>query len=146
MDTKHFLSRLDDDRIVEAIRQAESRSRGEIRVHVTSAAVGEPQAAAAETFVKLGMARTAERNGVLIFVSPRAQTFAIIGDTGVHTRFGGALWTEVAGAVAAHFRQGRFTEGVVEAVTRVGDVLAREFPRKPGEDDQNELPDQISRD
>jgi hypothetical protein len=43
------------------------------------------------------------------------------------------------------FHAGRFTEGLVAVVRRVGDELVRHFPRRPGEIDENELPDVISR-
>src|SRR4029453_14040337 len=43
------------------------------------------------------------------------------------------------------FRAGRFTDGLVTAVTRVGDELQRHFPRRAGEADANELPDSVSR-
>lgn len=146
MDPKELIDRLDDDRIVAAIRREESRSRGEIRVHVTSEAVGDPQNAAAEAFAKLGMTATAERNGILIYVSPRAQTFAIIGDQGVNQHCGEPFWKEVAAAMEEDFRAHRYTEGVLLAIARAGEVLARHFPRVEGGVDHDELSNQVSRD
>lgn len=146
MDPQELLDRLGDEKIVDAIRRAEARSRGEIRVHVTSEAVGDPQGAAAEVFVRLGMTKTKERNGVLIYVSPRAQTFAIIGDRGVHEHCGDAFWKEVAVAMEADFRAGRYLEGVLDGIARAGDVLARHFPPIEGVRDDDELPDEVSRD
>lgn len=146
MDPKELIDRLADDRIVDAIRRAEVKSRGEIRVHVTSEAIGDPQGAAAETFVKLGMTATAERNGILIYVSPRAQTFAIVGDRGVYERCGETFWKDVAAAMEQCFRDRRFLEGVVVGVERAGEVLARHFPRIEGRSDRDELPNQVSRD
>ena len=49
-------------------------------------------AAAQAQFAALGMDKTAERNGVLIYVAPRVRKFAIIGDAGVHTRCGDEFW------------------------------------------------------
>jgi uncharacterized membrane protein len=146
MDPRQLIDELDDGRITEAIRKAESRSRGEIRVHVTSEPVGDPKGAAAETFARLGMAQTAERNGILIYVSPRAQTFAIVGDEGVHRLCGEQFWKEVAAALEEDFRAHRFTEGLVRGIERAGEVLARHFPRLEGRDDVDELSNQISRD
>jgi uncharacterized membrane protein len=146
MDPAELIEKLDDARITEAIRQAESRSRGEIRVHVTSEAVGDPKGAAAETFTRLGMTKTAERNGILIYVSPRAQTFAIVGDEGVHRLCGDDFWKDVAAALQEDFRARRFTEGLVRGIERAGDVLARFFPRLEGRTDVDELPDEVSRD
>jgi uncharacterized membrane protein len=146
MQTKAFLGELDNERIVEAIRKAESCSRGEIRVHVSNRKVDDPQAAAAAVFEKLGMTRTAERNGVLVFVAPRSQRFAVIGDEGIHQRLGVAFWSAMAAAMQEDFRAGRFTEAIVKGVTRAGEALATHFPRGEGVCDVNELSDAVSED
>jgi uncharacterized membrane protein len=139
-----FVSRIDHDRVVEAIRLAESRSRAEIRVHVVRGAVDDAQKAAAAVFEKLGMTRTAERNGVLILVAPKSRRFAVIGDVGIHEKGGPDLWREAAAAMEAAFREERFTEGLVAGIARVGSDLAEHFPRIAGVADQNELPDDVS--
>jgi uncharacterized membrane protein len=143
---KRFLDRLDHDRIVEAIRAAESRSRGEIRVHASNRAVADVQKAAARQFEKLGMAGTAEGTGVLIFVAPLSRNFAILGDHGIHARCGTELWREVAAAMEKDFRAGRFGEGIVKAVERAGEVLAQHFPRISGVADRDELPNTVTED
>jgi len=140
-----FVESIDDDRIVAAIRDAESLSRGEIRVHVAQHPVADPRSEAAAVFERLGMVKTAERNGVLIFVAPESRSIAVIGDRDVDARCGQAFWSAVVGGIRAEFQAGRFTEGIVAAVRAVGDELARHFPRRPGEVDRNELPDEVSR-
>jgi uncharacterized membrane protein len=144
MKPRSFLDRLDHDRVVAAIRAAEARSRGEIRVHVARAPVEEPQRAAAALFEKLGMAATAERNGVLLFVAPASQRFAVVGDKGIHEKCGGGFWKDVASAMEEDFRQGRFTDGIVKGVAKAGDALAAHFPRTGP--DRNELSDEVSED
>jgi len=139
-----FLRSLDDTRIVSAIREAESRSRGEIRVHVAEREVADPRTEAARVFERLGMADTAERNGVLLFVAPASQSITVLGDRAVHERCGEAFWTAVVESVRGEFSAGRFTEGIVAGVRALGDELARHFPRRPGESDLNELPDTVS--
>jgi uncharacterized membrane protein len=140
-----FLKSLDDERIVATIRAAESVSRAEIRVHVAEREAADPRTDAARVFEKLGMADTAERNGVLLFVAPASQSITILGDRAAHERCGEAFWTAVVESVREEFRAGRYTEGIVAGVRAVGDELARHFPRRPGETDRNELPDTISR-
>ena len=144
MNPQSFLSRLDHDRVVAAIREAEDRSRGEIRVHVARKAVEDPQRAAAALFEKLGMAATADRNGVLLFVAPASQRFAVVGDKGIHEKCGDGFWKDVASAMEEDFRQGRFTDGIVKGVTRAGEALAAHFPRTGP--DRNELSDEVSED
>lgn len=146
MKPKGFVDALDDERIVAAIREAEGRTRAEIRVHVTRRRVADAKRAGAVVFEKLGMTATAERNGVLIFLAPASRGFAVLGDSGIHERCGGEFWTSVAAAMSAHFREGRFDDGLVAGIAAVGSELARHFPRRDGDGDRNELPDTVSRD
>ena len=146
MQTKSFLGALDHERIVKAIQDAEARSRGEVRVHVSRQAVQDPETAAARQFEALGMTRTAERNGVLLFVAPVSQTFAVIGDEGIHARCGPDFWKDVAAAMETDFRAGRYTDGIVKGVARVGEALATHFPREAGTADTNELSDEVTED
>jgi uncharacterized membrane protein len=146
MKTRRFLDALDHERIVRAIGEAEARSRGEVRVHVSAKAVDDAQRAAARQFEALGMTKTAERNGVLLFVAPASQAFAVVGDRGIHAHCGTDFWKDVARAMEDDFRAGRYTDGIVKGVARVGDALAAHFPRKAADADRNELPNQVSED
>ena len=92
----------------------------------------------------MGMEKTRERNGVLIFVAPRAHKFAVIGDAGVHARCGDEFWTQLAHEMSGHFRRSEFTTGIVHGVQKAGELLAQHFPRKPG--DTNQLPDEVESD
>jgi len=146
MKTGVFLKALDNERIVAAILDAESRSLGEIRVHVSNQTTTEVEAAARAQFEKLDMTKTALRNGVLIYVAPRSQKFAVIGDAGIHEEIGPTFWTDIAAAMEADFRAGRFTDGIVKGVTEAGGALARYFPREGQSPDVNELSDDVTED
>lgn len=135
--------KIDHARVEAAIAAAERRTSGEIRVVVSSRAAADPVAEAARQFGRLGMARTAARNGVLIFLAPRSRTFAVIGDAAVHARCGEGFWRELATAMEKEFRAGDFTAGLVSGIARAGDLLATHFPRTG--DDRNELPDKVER-
>jgi uncharacterized membrane protein len=146
MQTNAFLHALDNEKIVAAILEAESRSRGEIRVHVTNQAIADVEPAARAQFEKLAMTKTELRNGVLIYVAPQSQRFAVIGDKGIHEQCGPDFWARIAAAMEADFRGGRFTEGIVKGVKEAGDALARYFPREGKTRDVNELSDDVTRD
>jgi uncharacterized membrane protein len=90
------------------------------------------------------MHQTADRNGVLIFVAPRARKFAIIGDSGVHARCGDEFWTKVAAEMTSHFKQENFTAGLLHAIQKAGELLTEHFPGKP--DNPNQLSDEIAHD
>ncbi|HLN81955.1 MAG TPA: TPM domain-containing protein [Thermoanaerobaculia bacterium] len=136
-----FFSKLDSDRIVSAIAEAERRSSGEIRVHVTLRKPDDLESRARHRFERLGMTNTAERNGVLFYIAPAVRRFQILGDSGIHERCGPDFWKEVAAEMEESFRRGEFTEGVVRGVGKVGDLLNLHFPRSKA--DKNELPNAI---
>jgi uncharacterized membrane protein len=124
-----FAPKIDHDRVVEAICAAEMGTSGEIRVLVARHKADDPVAAAQAYFNKTGMAESPHRNGILIFVAPRSRRFAVIGDSAVHEKCGDAFWTSLTEAMGGHFRQGRFTDGLVHGIERAGELLARTFPR-----------------
>lgn len=134
---------IDDDRIVAAIAAAEKRTSGEIRVFITRARAEDPLLAAQRQFERLGMTKTAERNGVLVYLCPHSHTFAVIGDRGIHEKCGQEFWAELAQAMTAHFKRGDFTGGLILGIERAGGLLAIHFPRRP--DDRNELPNTVER-
>lgn len=140
---RRILSDADERRVVEAIVRAESGTSGEIRVHVESRARKDAMTAARFWFARLGMDRTEERNGVLIYVAVADRAFAVVGDEGIHGKVGEAGWSALRDAMAARFRAAEFAEGLVGAIETSGAWLAEHFPRKG--DDVNELPDSVSR-
>ncbi len=144
MKARHFLSQLQHDAIVRAIGEAEAATSGEIRLFVSRKEPEDAVAAAQRVFAHLGMDKTRERNGVLLFIAPRAHKFAIIGDKAVHEKCGDEFWKEVAHEISVHFRRGDFTDGILHGIRRAGQLLAQHFPRHPG--DQNQLPDEIAHD
>ena len=137
-----FLAEADLDAVTRAIGAAELRTSAEIRVHLDHRCPGEPMARAVAVFEHLGMHRTAARHGVLVYVSVGDHKLAVLGDQGIHERVGQVYWERLVDAVLAHFRQERPRDGLLHAVAEVGAVLARHFPRRPG--DVNELSDQVS--
>ena len=144
MNAKEFLKLLRHDDIVVAIRESERKTSGEIRVFISHKKIEEPVAAAQSAFARLGMTKTRERNGVLIFIAPRTQKFAVIGDEGVHKQCGDEFWQTLASEMTGHFKKFEFTQGVVHGIWKAGDLLAQHFPHRP--DDRNELPDRIAHD
>ena len=72
MRTREFLTKLEHDRIVETIREAERKTSGEIRVLIQRGKLkNDPLVAAQRKFHRLGMHKTRQRNAVLLFVAPR---------------------------------------------------------------------------
>jgi uncharacterized membrane protein len=142
MRTHRFIRELEHDRIVNAIKAAEAKTSGQIRVFLQRGKFEEDALARAQKkFVQLGMEKTAERNAVLIFVAPRAQKFAVIGDDGVHQKCGEKFWQDLVSRMREHFLREDFTQALVEGIESTGALLAKYFPRTGPA--PNELPDEI---
>lgn len=137
-----LLSARDQQRILDKIRGIESRSSGEVRVHVTGRRVRDALEAARKTFEALGMTRTARRNGVLVFLSLPSRAFAILGDEGLHRVAGPEYWQKLCATMGERFSTGSYADGLLEILERVEAVLVEHFPLEEG--DVDELPDDIS--
>lgn len=130
------------EKIVHAIQLAEGYTSGEIRLAVEPHCKGEPMDRAAVYFGRLGMDKTAQRNGVLIYIATEDHQFAIIGDTGIHAKVPADFWEKTKELMLQHFRQGDLAQGLIEGITHAGEQLQRFFPRQ--DDDVNELPNDIA--
>lgn len=142
MQHKDFIASLDQQRIVDAIKEAELRTAGEIRVHIQPKAIENIRQHAERTFERLGMTKTERRNGVLLFIACEEQRFVILGDEGIDARVPAGFWDEIAAKLTIRFKSGEFTEGIVEAIHSAGEQLRAYFPRLEG--DVDELANTIS--
>ena len=142
MRTHNFLRRLDHNRVTQAIKKAEGRTSGQIRVFIQRGKFEDDALPRAERrFLQLGMQKTRDRNAVLIFVAPRAHKYAVVGDVGVHEKCGKEFWTKLVGEMRAHFKNEDFNRAITLAINEIGKLLATHFPRTS--DTINELPDEI---
>ena len=139
-----FLGDDDLEAVRLAVASAESGTSAEIRLHLDHRCPGDPITRAIAMFERLGMHRTAERHGVLLYIAVADRKLAVIGDQGIHARVGEEYWQRVVADVLAHLRDQRPRDGLLHAVAQLGRSLHDHFPRRP--DDTNELSDQISLD
>jgi uncharacterized membrane protein len=128
--------------IVEAIKQAEHNTSGEIRVHIEERCNIDVLDRAVDIFAKLKMHKTKLRNGVLFYVSIEDRKFAILGDAGLNAKVPGNFWESVKEAVLEQFKSGNQAEGLVKGILMAGEKLKAHFPYQ--KDDVNELSDEIS--
>ena len=142
MQQNDFLKSLDQPRIVEAIASAEKLTSGEIRVHVQPRARGEIREVAERTFERLGMTKTALRNGVLLFIACEEQKFTILGDSGIDAKVPLGFWDAIAANLRERFKAGEYTDGIVDAIHAAGEQLRTYFPR--ADDDIDELANDIN--
>lgn len=136
---RRFHKYIDRERIRAAVAAVETRTTGQIVVTLSPWFWGSPDAMAERAFRKLGIAKTRERNGVLIFVCPRKRACVIRGDDGIHAHAGQQVWDDAVAAIASAAPID-LTAGIVRAIELVGAQLIARFPSSGPH--ENELPDQ----
>ena len=137
-----ILNREEDHRVVEAIKQAELNTSGEIKVHIENRCIGNVEKRSLVVFNKLKLNETQLRNGVLIYLAVKDHKFAILGDEGINKVVGDGFWNDVKDLMQSRFKENRFAEGLEEGIMRCGEKLKAFFPYQS--DDTNEIPDDIS--
>lgn len=141
--TEDFLTKEEEQEIVQAIVVAENNTSGEIRVHIEEHSEKSPLERAQEVFFKLEMEKTKDRNGVLFYVCVADKKFAIIGDEGINNVVDANFWNSTKEVVIANFKENHFKKGLVDGILKAGEQLKIYFPYQS--DDVDELSNEISR-
>ena len=141
--TEDFLTKEEEQEIVQAIVEAEKNTSGEIRVHLEEHSDKDPLARAQEVFFSLKMHETKARNGVLIYVGVKDKHLAILGDEGINNVVDADFWNCTKDVIISNFKEANYKKGLVEGVLRAGEQLKNYFPYQS--DDINELPNEISK-
>jgi len=132
----------EQQRIVQAIRQAEKNTSGEVRVFIESrCSYVEAIDRAAELFFGLKMDKTNDRNAVLFYIAIKDHQLALFADEGIYQRMGAAYWQKEVDIIINDFTAKNLVEGICHCVTDIGNALQEQFPFES--DDKNELPDEI---
>ena len=138
-----FLTKEEEQEIVEAIRMAEKETSGEIRVHIEKTTSMDAYDRAMEVFHFLKMDQTQLKNGVLIYLAVEDHTFVICGDKGINDVVQPDFWDCTKDIMVAHFKNGNFKQGLIDGIRRAGEQLNKYFPWEHG--DTNELSNEISK-
>ena len=139
---RRILNNEEDRRVVEAIKQAELNTSGEIKVHIENHCRGEVEERSLFVFNRLKMNKTKQRNGVLIYLAACDRKFAILGDEGINKVVEPDFWNDIRDLMASAFKEGCFADGLEQGIMRCGEKLKTYFPYQT--DDVNEIPDEIS--
>jgi uncharacterized membrane protein len=137
-----FLTKAEEQEIVEAIGKAEKNTSGEIRVHIEKETSIAAIDRAMEVFRTLNMENTQERNGVIIYVAVKSHQFAIYGDKGINEKVADDFWNCTKDAMQNHFKNGNFKQGLIDGILNAGEQLKKHFPYADG--DTDELSNEIS--
>jgi len=140
---EEFLTKQEEQEIIEAIRVAEKNTSGEIRVHIEASSEKEHFERALEVFYMLEMNTTEAKNGVLIYVAVHDKKFVIYGDKGINEVVPKDFWNTTKDSIQIHFKAGNFKQGLIDGILKAGEELKEHFPYQ--QDDTNELSNEISK-
>lgn len=140
---------LNDDellRISNKIKSEESQTAGEICVSIKESRSfmqrnTSVRKLAEEEFFKLGIDRTRDKTGIIIFFLLEAREFSIFADEGINKKVPENTWDKIKDEMQEHFLEGKFSEGIIHGVDKVGKILSEHFPIKP--DDTNEISNRV---
>lgn len=92
-------------------------------------------------FSKLHVWDTEHNNGVLIYLLLCERAIELVADRGLVSHVAPEVWQGMVQRLGQALQQGKFEEGLDQAVADVSDQLSRHFPMTSGQTNPNELPD-----
>lgn len=139
-----YLTSSDLEAIASCVHEAESRTAGEIRVHINQKLLPLQTARkqAVRVFHQLAMDQTRDRTGVLLYVTIQERRFEIVADRGVDSFVQQGTWENIARSIRKRIQEKGLAAGICSGVEQIGEILASHLPRK--EDDVDELANEIS--
>lgn len=137
-----LLNTEEEARLMDAIREVESRTSAEIRICITPKRIcWWHKRYAWKLFRMAGMHKTRNRNAALIVMMPRAKKVVVIGDAGLNSVVTQGYWQETIEAMIHSMKSEGPLAALLTGLQRIGDTLAEHWPREL--DNPNELEDEI---
>ncbi|MDE3056458.1 MAG: TPM domain-containing protein [Bacteroidota bacterium] len=132
--------------VAHTIAEVEAKTSGEIRVSIRRRRGWRERklsiaGLALREFHHLGMNKTKDKTGVLLFICVADRAFHIVGDEGIHKKVPDTFWESLADTMGGHFKDGKFCHGICSMIKEIGAVLEKEFPSHGKNPD--ELPNDV---
>lgn len=143
---KKYISSEELDAIKNHIAEIEKFTSGEIRLcfQLRRAWIDRKLTTrdlAMKEFYKLGMEKTKDKTGVLLFILFKERKFEVVADEGINDKISQERWNKITNHLIDEFKAGHFKDGIIKALDEIKDTLMKEFPRKS--DDADELSNDI---
>jgi len=125
------------DKIASTIAEVEQGTSAEIRVSIKEERDHDEaglsiEAIAKREFLKLGMDKTTDKHGILLFILFEERKFYIYGDTGIHQRVHPETWEDVAATLKEHFKHAHYEEGIRDGLTKISSHVHTAFASLKG--------------
>jgi uncharacterized membrane protein len=148
-DTRRAIPPELSQRLGQRVAASERRHTGEIRIYVEAGLPlgylwrdATPRERAIAMFGKLRVWDTEQNNGVLIYLLLAEHAIELVADRGLAQRVPNEEWQAIVARMGSAFREGRFEDGLTQALAEVSALLVQHFPLAVGAADSNELPDE----
>jgi uncharacterized membrane protein len=138
----NFFSDESSQKIVAEIARVEGLTIGEVRLHIEDFCDLDPLERAIQVFEKLGMQKTKNRSGILIYLASESRKIAIYGDEGIHNKVGKEYWNNIVAQTILRIQSEDMTAAMIQVIKELGEPLAEHFPETNQE--INELTNEIS--
>ena len=129
------------------VAASEQRHTGEVRICVEAGLPmsylwrGAPaRERAVMMFGKLRVWDTQHNNGVLIYLLLADHSIELVADRGLNQHVSAAQWQAMVQHLGAAIHDGRYEDGLTQALEEVSAVLVRHFALAEGDARRNELP------
>jgi uncharacterized membrane protein len=137
------------ERLTRRVAASERRHTGEVRIYVEAGLPASyiwrgarARERAVALFGKLRVWDTEQNNGVLIYLLLAEHAIEIVADRGLNRHVGPQDWQAIVQRMGSAFRDGRFEDGLTQALEEVSALLVQHFPAAQGAANPNELPDE----
>jgi uncharacterized membrane protein len=137
------------ERIARRVAASERRHTGEVRIYVEAGLPmsylwrsATPRERAVAMFGKLRVWDTEHNNGVLIYLLLAEHAIEVVADRGLARHVPPEEWRAIVARLGAALHEGRFEDGITQALEEVSALLVRHFPASESEANDNELPDE----
>jgi len=133
-------------RISDKIKEMEKKTAGEIIVSIKEKRSFRQKKntirqLAEDEFYRLGINKTRDETGILLFLLLAERQFYILADKGINGKVAPDTWDNIKNKMQEIFSEGEFCKGILSGVEDVGNILAEYFPVK--QYDTNELSDRV---
>jgi uncharacterized membrane protein len=137
------------ERIARRVAASEKRHTGEVRIYVEAGLPmsylwrsATPRERAVAMFGKLRVWDTEHNNGVLIYLLLAEHAIEVVADRGLARQVPPEEWRAIVTRLGAALHEGRFEDGLTQALEEVSALLVQHFPASGSEANDNELPDE----
>jgi uncharacterized membrane protein len=136
------------ERLARRVAASERRHTGEVVIFVEAGMPlsylwrdAKPRECALAMFGKLRVWDTEQNNGVLVYLLLAEHAIEIVADRGLNRHVPNEEWQAIVQRMGSAFHEGRFEQGLTQALEEVSALLVQHFPAAPDATNTNELPD-----